>query len=298
MHKPFDVSPKSVSEEFPGLWFGLLEWDADVVEVVDADVATVSGATDKIFRVSGPKPWLAIFEFMSTYKSFVAERLHWHATLIAHRHQLLVRSVAILLRPKADGPALTGKYEESFPDEEAHVMFRYRVLRLWEIPVERLLEGGLGLALFAPLGKLDPSRLPEIVRDVRQRVKAERSKDAPDLLATMYILMGMRYDEAIIQSIKKEVREMEESVSYQMILREGEAKGEAKGIAKGIAKGEAGGRLKEAREFLILMGTNRLGPPDATVRRKLRGIDDVARLHQLGLLIDDVRSWRDLLAKK
>jgi hypothetical protein len=290
MNKPFDVSPKSISEVFPTDWPDLLEWGDARVEVIDADVATVSGAVDKVFRIGGAKPWLGALEFMSTYKSFVAERLHWHATLIAHRHQLLVRSVVVLLRPEADGSTLTGHYQESFPSEEPHVIFRYRVLRLWEIPAERLLKGGLGLALFAPLGKVEPNRLVEVVRKVRQRVDKERAKDAPDLVAAMYILMGLRYDVAIIHSIKKEVSEMEESITYQEIIKKGEARGEARGKAEG--------RVEEAREFLVLMGTERLGPPDAASRRKLRAIDDLSRLHQLGLLTDKVGSWKELLAAK
>lgn len=228
MHKPFDVTPKAISEEFPDDWAEFLGWPNDEMEIIDADVATVSGAADKIFRVGGERGWLALFEFMSTYKTFVAERLHWHATLIGHRHQLLVRSVVVLLRPEADGPALTGNYEETFPGEASHLTFRYRVLRLWEIPAEQLLKAGLGLALFAPLGDVDPARLPELVRKVRQRVDAERTRDAPDLLAAMYILMGMRYDEAVIQTIKKEVSEMEESITYQEILKKGEVRGEAR----------------------------------------------------------------------
>jgi len=107
----------------------------------------------------------------------------------------------------------------------------------------------------------------------------------------MYILMGLRYDEAMIQSVRKEVSEMEESITYQEILKKGEAKGEARGEARGVAKG----RLEEARELLVLMGKERLGAPDAASRRKLRAIDNLDRLHELALVIGKARSWKDLL---
>lgn len=58
MRKPFDVSPKSISEVFPSDWSNQLGWGNDSVEVIDADVATVSGAADKVFRFSGAQPWL------------------------------------------------------------------------------------------------------------------------------------------------------------------------------------------------------------------------------------------------
>lgn len=250
--------------------------------MIDADVATVSGATDKVFRVRGSPPWLAAFEFLSSYKAYTPERLHWHSTLIGHRHQLLVRPVVILLRPEADGPVFTGRYEEAFPEEDPQLVYRYRVLRLWQVPAERLMESGLGLALFAPLGELDPNQLVEVVRKVRRRVDKERSHDAPDLVAAMYILMGLRYDNAVIQTIRKEVSEMEESITYQEILNKGQAKW----------------RLEEARDFLVLMGTNRLGPPTAAALRKLHAIEDLGRVHRLGLQINAVGSWKDLLAVK
>src|SRR5580692_7903625 len=129
MHKPFDVSPKAISEALRREWLEFLGWPDEDVNVVDADVAAVSGAVDKVFRAGGSRPWLAMLEFMSSYKAFVDERLHWHATLIGHRHKLLVRSVVVLLRPEADGPNLTGTYVEAFPGEETHITFRYRVLR-------------------------------------------------------------------------------------------------------------------------------------------------------------------------
>lgn len=286
MHKPFDVTPKSLAEAFPGHWFQLLGWPGNVVDVIDADVATVSGAADKVFRMRGAQPWLAMFEFLSSYKDFIPERLHWHSTLISHRHQMLVRRVVILLRQEADGPVFTGQYEEAFPDEAPQLIFRYRVLRLWEIPADRLAASGVGLALFAPLGKLEPNRLTEVVRKVRQRVDREQPQDAPDLAAAMYILMGLRYDSAIIQTIRNEVSEMEESITYQEIIKKGEAKSESKW------------RLEEAREFLVLMGSNRFGPPNAAALRRIRAIDDRARLHRLGLHINTVSSWKDLLAVK
>ena len=151
-----------------------------------------------------------------------------------------------------------------------------------------MLASGLGLALFAPLGKLEPKRLLDVVRKVRRRAHAERPQDAPDLLAGMYILMGARYDEAMIQSIKQEVSEMEESITYQEILKKGKVEGKAEGRAEG--------RLEEALEFLIRIGSKRFGAPNTAARRKLNAINDLGRIHHLGARIDEVGSWKDLLA--
>lgn len=104
MAKPYDVTPKTLAESFPDGWPRLLGWPSSQVTVIDADVSTVSGAADKIFRIGANKPWLLLLEFES-------------------------------------------------------------------------------------------GKLIDTVRSVRARLSVDSSpNDAPDLLASMYILMGMRYD--------------------------------------------------------------------------------------------------------
>ena len=62
-----------------------------------------------------------------------------------------MRTLIVLLRPAADGPELTGLFERRFPDETPYLAFRYKIVRLWQLPVETCLESGLGLVLLAPL---------------------------------------------------------------------------------------------------------------------------------------------------
>ncbi|HEY8749106.1 MAG TPA: hypothetical protein VIM11_14075 [Tepidisphaeraceae bacterium] len=50
---------------------------------------------------------------------------------------------------------------------------------------------------------------------------------------------------------------MKESVTYQAIIEEGEAKG----IVKGMVKGNAEGRVEEARSLVLRLGNRRFGPP-------------------------------------
>ena len=285
----FDASSKSLSEIFPAEWVAWLGWPNQRVEVIDADVATVSGAADKVFRVGADAPWLLLLEHLASYKGHIPERLHWHSTLIGHRHNLRVRSCLILLSPEADGPAMTGTYREGFPDEPPYLTFEYGVVRLWEQSPERLLAAGVGLAPLAPLGNVEPSRVPEIVHRARLRIEADcPARDAPELLAGMYILMGLRYDEGMIESIKREVATMEESITYQEILR--------KGKNEGKAEGKAEGRLDEARDVVLLFGANRLGTPDEATVRQINSIADLQQLHQLLVRAGQVNSWSELLA--
>ncbi|MFN0072658.1 MAG: hypothetical protein ACKVVP_14335, partial [Chloroflexota bacterium] len=73
----------------------------------------------------------------------------------------------------------------------------------------------------------------------------------------------------------------------QLILDEGRAEGEA--------RGEARGRASEAREFLLLFATDKLGPPDPATRAALERIVDVEELERLGRRLLQVGSWQELL---
>ena len=80
---------------------------------------------------------------------------------------------------------------------------------------------------------------------------------------------------------------MKESVTYQAILEEGEAKGEAKGEIKGA--------LAEARKFVLRLGGNRFGSPGRRITAVLEGIQEVEQLEELGERLLRAASWEELL---
>jgi hypothetical protein len=55
MSKPFDATLKGMLEASPPDWAELAEVPAKRVEVVDADVSTVTAATDKVLRVDNQR---------------------------------------------------------------------------------------------------------------------------------------------------------------------------------------------------------------------------------------------------
>ena len=89
---------------------------------------------DKVLRVRGSPDWIMHFEFQSGPDASLPRRLHGYNVLLQHRHNLLVRSVAVLLRPQADLANVTGVHECRFADEPAYLTFRYQVIRIWQVP--------------------------------------------------------------------------------------------------------------------------------------------------------------------
>src|SRR5207253_2343305 len=109
--------------------------------------------------------------------------------------------------------------------------------------------GGLGLVPLAPLGSVQKADLPSVVAQMKQRFDREAPSQAKELWFAAYILMGLRYERAMVQSLLRGVVNMKESVTYQAILEEGEAKGKA----------------EEARKMLLLQGREQFGEPSATI---------------------------------
>ena len=143
------------------------------------------------------------------------------------------------------------------------------------------LAGGVGLVPLAPVGDVQESELPARIASMNQRFAQEvPSKEAAELWSAAYMLMGMRYEAALTDALLEGVIAMEESLTYQKVIREGKAEGKA----------------EEALRILLLLGRRRLGEPSAEVVAALEALTDVNRLEDLNLRVLDAGSWQDLLA--
>ena len=78
---------------------------------------------------------------------------------------------------------------------------------------------------------------------------------------------------------------MQESTTYQKILREGRDEGRTEG------------RIAEAQRLLLLQGEIRFGVPDATPRSFIEATQDLERLERMSkhILDADLHHWADLL---
>ncbi len=282
--KLFDATLKDLMDACSTDWATELgPWQGQRVEVIDADLATVTAASDKVLRLhSDAFTWLLHLEANSGSESDLPERLSWYNALLGHRHRLPVRSVVLLLRREANASNLTGVYERRFPDEDAaYVTFRYRVVRLWELPLERLLTGRLGMLPLAPLTDEAAAVLPAVIGRIDERLRQEASPEEADKLrAATFVLMGLRYSDELSERLFRGITTMEDSVTYQAIIR----------------KGAARGRVEEAKKFLLILGRSRFGSPDAPTTAALEAINDLDRLEALGQRLLHVSTWQELLA--
>ena len=110
MAKPFDATTKTLVEIHPTAWLELAGLPTAPVEIINADLATVTTEADKVLRVLDPAgTYLLHQEFQAGPDAFFDLRVLRCNVLVTERHHLPVESVAVLLRPEADSPPVRGE---------------------------------------------------------------------------------------------------------------------------------------------------------------------------------------------
>jgi hypothetical protein len=236
-------------------------------------------------------PYLLHLEFVAGHDSATLPRkLHMRHGLLEDRHDIRVRSGAVLLRPEADSPRLTGLYVRAFPREEAYLTFRYQVVRVWELEPGPLLTSGLCLLPLALIADVTEAELPGIIKRVGERLSSRRGRKLAEVVwAASYILLGLRYSPALAAQLFRGVVSMKESSTYQAILEEGRTEGRAEGRVEGA--------VAEAKKVLRLLGDKPFGVPDASTATAIEQIDDLGRLEEMLKRLPTAESWQDLLGQ-
>lgn len=300
--RPFDISTGFLIELDAPAWLTWLGLPlTGPVRSIESDVATVLAEVDKVLRVDGPVPWLAHVELQTSYDPKLPMRMLQYHALLLNRHELPVQTTVILLRRQADGPEMSGLYEQLGPLGTRTVTFDYRVVRLWERPVEELLRGGIGLLPLAPLAAVSIEELPALLQTLNIRFTREADAGtAEDLRSVTSLLLGLRYDREQIRELVRRMSWIKESSVYQVALEEGLARGHSVGLSEGrsvgLTEGRAEGRAVEARRLLLSLGMSRLGAPSDETRRTVDGISDIEELERLLAGLFTATAWQELLA--
>ena len=294
MSQPYDASTKYLIETRLADWLPLCGRTTTAkLEIINADLSTVTAAADRVLLVREDPRWLLHLELVSSRDDDLLPNLPAYNILLLRRHRVLVQTAVVLLRKSADWPELNGTFQQGFPGRPPHLVFHYQVVRVWEIPPETFLSGGLGILPLAPLGAVTEAELPSVIRRMDERIRREAADDEAGTLWTAAdVLMGLRYPRDLVTHLMQGVKGMKDSVTYQAIVEEGIVQGEVKGLAKGRAEGILRARLED----LLLLGRRRFGNASAETESALRGIADADRLAHMIAALLDASSWEELLA--
>ena len=297
MAKRYDSTTRKLLAFDPPAWLacaGLTP--TGPVRVIDSDVSTITAEADAVFAVGDPVDYLVHFELQTSRDVLLPRRLLRYNVLLHYKHEVPVRSVAVLLRPEADGPEVTDIHEVRHHEGDTYIDFRYATVRVWELDLEAVLRGGLGTLPLAPLLDAALASPEPVIRRIKKRLNLEVGKpSANELWAAVNILLGLRYDDELADQLLRGVLEMEDSTTYQAIIRKGRAEGRAEALAEGRAEVE---RVSKAliRRMILSLGRHRFGAAQAMTVAALEAIQDGERLMRIEENLLDATTWDDLLA--
>ena len=278
MDRPFDPALKTLAELKPADWLSLVGRRRCRVTVEDADIGTlIPGAADKLLRVHDNPEYLLHLNFESGhFRRELPLRLRLYNSAFEYRHNRVILSVLVLLCPEADSPQWTGLLQRGFADEEPLSTLRYEVVRVWQLDPERLLSGGVGTLALAPVSAVSEGDVKDVIRRMKSRLSGPRApRKAQDIMVAAYVLLGLRYSDEIAHALFGEVVGMEESSTFQAIVRKG--------------------RAEEARAVVFLQGETKFGAPDEDTRSAINAMSDLGQLHGLLVRLVTAASWQELV---
>src|SRR5487761_900142 len=281
MAMTFDATLKNLGRDCPqGV---LAEFDRRPtlpVRVLNVDLSAVTKAADLVLGLGEPLEEIVHVEFQSSAAAWKHADLLAYNSLLFDQYHVPVHTILVLLRPQAAHANTDGQVSYSLRPGRGKMLFEYEVVRLWERPAERLLEGDVALAPLAVLGRLpEGATLEEGVAAVAQRlverlVNETETERAAKLLTTALLLAGLRVSRNVALRIFRGVPMLEESDTYLMILEKGEE--------------------RATRRSILVVGETRLGSPDETVREKLADATDLERLKRMLPVAATASNWQEI----
>jgi hypothetical protein len=282
MSMPFDATLKDLARDYPADFLAVFDRPpAGPFSLLNVDLSTVTTAADLVVGLGDPLEKVVHIDFQSSAAAWKhADVLVYNSLLYAVYH-VPVRSLVILLRPRAAHANLNCTVAYAAEPGCSSMNFKYDLVPLWEHPAGDLVAGGLGTAPLAMLGALPEGvELQEGLTAVAQRLIDRLEREAPvdqkrKLLTSAFVLTGLRVERDVARQVFRGVRAMRDSDTYLAILDEG--------------------REEQVKEDILRLGRRRLGPPEEGSLATLNGITDLDRLRRIVDRLLDATSWQDLL---
>ncbi len=226
----FDNTCRRLAELFPSDFASwVLGRKVTYTELSPTELSTEFIRADSLILLQNSNEILHI-EFQTIYKDSLPMRLADYRLRIHRRFpNKRIHQVVIYLRRTKSKKV----YQDFF--QIAGMTAYFDVIRIWEVPSETLLKYP-GLTPFAVLGQTQNATqtLRSAVKNITKLPDEDQQHEA---MAASYILAGLKLKpELISQVIRRDI--MQESTTYQVILKEGIEQGIEQGIGQGIETGK------------------------------------------------------------
>src|SRR5438067_11915144 len=154
MAMTFDATLKDMGRDSPqGFLAAFDRPPAAPVKLLNVDLSTVTTAADLILGLGDPLEEIVHLDFQSSAAAWKhADLMVYNTLLFAHYH-VPVHTLVLLLRPEAAHPQMNGVIRYAPRPERGSMVFAYQLVRLWELPADKLLAADLGVVPLAMLGR-------------------------------------------------------------------------------------------------------------------------------------------------
>jgi len=293
MPGPFDNAAKRLLREKPQHFVSWLVAGGIFRRILPNELKSRNIFADGLFSIIvNEQPALLHIEFQTRNHETVPKRLLEYNVLASSENDWLpVYTCVIYLRK--DGKVPESPLIRRLPSGEEGHRFYYQVVEVGKIPAKQLLQKGLlGLLPLLPLTKSGAE--PEVMQEMVTTLEEAREIE---LLALAYAFGGLvsgnkAYNEWFKRSFAMLEDILEESWTYQEMIKKGMQKGLEKGLERGLEEGLEKGlekgreeerqqRVQEQRETLLSFVQMRFPELVPVARQQVASIKDPETLHNL-----------------
>ena len=234
----------------------------------------------------------------------VPRRLLEYSVDITRIHNLPVHTCVFLLTPRSDSPAISGVYRQHVAGLDNYLIYSYKVIRFWKIPLDVLLIPGSSLAAVGILADFGGRSFRAVGTAITQCILAIPNEATRlEILGHAYTLAGMRFNPEKAESIfERQMTMLEQSSTVQHLLRRGRneglelgrQEGREEGLELGREEGLSLGILAGARKHFIETATLFFGaiPETSAMRVNTAQETDISRWTSR---LRSASSWDELL---
>ncbi len=224
------------------------------------------------------------------YQPDLDRHLYENSRKVELKHGSMPMVCVMLMWPPAEGPGMTGRYEERDATGNLTHVFTYMIQKAWEVPAEDVMQGPSTM-MMAPLTRGARERMPEIVRMMSERLKQTqaRAETVEKLWTTAYWHMGLVCDvDEAHRALGDLLPGIQRSPEYLTI------KGHA--FLEGYSAAQHEGRLMAARDLVLRQATARFGH-DGDAMASIAPIDEPSEFEALADRVLTADSWTSLMAR-
>jgi hypothetical protein len=209
---------------------------------------------------------------------------------IERKHGQMPMVAVFLMWPPAEGPGMTGRFEERDAAGKVTRSFTYTIHRAWEMTAEEVTQSP-GTMMLAPLTKGARERMPEIVRMIKQGLERNRAdaKTREMVWVAAYWGMGLVCDlDEAHRALGNVLPQIQRAKHYLG------AKGQA--FLEAYSSAQEEGRRQAGRDLVLRQATRRFGQ-DADGAAAIASITEPDDLDALAQRVLTAADWRSLLAR-